>query len=54
MIEGTEPKEAAVALFAVELADELDLEVEDTELDRELELDEFDELDLELEIKLDD
>jgi hypothetical protein len=54
VIEGAEPKDAAVALFAVELIEELDLEVDDTELDRELELDELDELDLELEIKLDD
>jgi hypothetical protein len=37
-----------------ELIEELDLEVDDTELERELELDELDELDLELEIKLDD
>jgi hypothetical protein len=54
VIEGAEPNEAAVALVTTELIEELDLEVDDTELDRELELDELDELDLELEIKLDD
>lgn len=40
--------------MVVELTDELDRELDDTELDRELEVDELDELDLELEIKLDD